>query len=180
VLVQKAFNYRFFPSDSQAEQIGRTFGCACFVYNQALDYCSKAWLQEKKSLGYHYTALKLIDWKQEPEKAFLCGAFVHVPLICVTFQNMSHREISLHPTRSLRRRSCHSSAWATGGVALVTPIRASGLTSTALVGAICSVDTILNVRYGRDTASHYFVAVRGIPAHQIHGEFRDIVHTPSR
>jgi len=42
VLVQKAFKYRFFPSDSQAEQIRRTFGCARFVYNQALDFRSNA------------------------------------------------------------------------------------------------------------------------------------------
>jgi putative transposase len=71
VLVQKAFKYRFFPSDNQAVQLARTFGCARFVYNQALEFRSKSWQQEKKSIGYHDTALKLTEWKQEPEKAFL-------------------------------------------------------------------------------------------------------------
>src|SRR5215475_10063900 len=66
-----AFKFRFFPSDSQAEQLGRTFGCSRYVYNQALDYRSKAWLQEKISLGYHDTALKLTAWKKQPERAFL-------------------------------------------------------------------------------------------------------------
>jgi putative transposase len=71
VIVQKAFKYRFFPSDDQAAQLARTFGCARFVYNQALEYRGKSWLQEKKSIGYHDTALKLTEWKQQPEKAFL-------------------------------------------------------------------------------------------------------------
>jgi len=71
VIVQKAFKYRFFPSDAQAAQLARTFGCARYVYNQALEFRSQAWQQEKKSLGYHDTALKLTEWKREPEKAFL-------------------------------------------------------------------------------------------------------------
>jgi putative transposase len=71
VLVQKAFQYRFLPSDEQDAQLARTFGCARFVYNQALEFRSKAWQQEKKSVGYHDTALKLTQWKKEPEKAFL-------------------------------------------------------------------------------------------------------------
>jgi transposase len=71
VIVLKAFKYKFCPTDEQAEQLARTFGCSRYVYNQALDYRSKAWRQEKKSLGYHDTALKLTEWKKEPEKAFL-------------------------------------------------------------------------------------------------------------
>jgi transposase len=71
VIVQKAFKYRLFPTDDQAAQLAKTFGCARYVYNQALNYRSRAWLQEKKSLGYHDTALKLTAWKQETEKAFL-------------------------------------------------------------------------------------------------------------
>src|SRR5215831_3893845 len=71
VVIQKAFKYRFFPTDEQAAQLARTFGCARYVYNQALDYRSKAWQQEKKSIGYHDTALKLTEWKRESQKAFL-------------------------------------------------------------------------------------------------------------
>src|SRR5215467_9767501 len=71
MIVQKAFKNRFFPSDEQAAQLGRTFGCARFVYNQALEFRGKSWQQEKKSVGYHETALKLTEWKKEPQKAFL-------------------------------------------------------------------------------------------------------------
>src|SRR5262249_23831675 len=71
MIVQKAFKYRFFPSDEQAAQLGRTFGCARYVYNQALEFRGKSWQQEKKSVGYHETASKLTEWKKEPEKSFL-------------------------------------------------------------------------------------------------------------
>jgi putative transposase len=69
--VQKAFKYRLFPTDEQATQLAKTFGCARYVYNQALEHRTTAWQQEKKSIGYHMTAAKLTEWKTEPEKAFL-------------------------------------------------------------------------------------------------------------
>jgi transposase len=71
MIVQKAFKYRFFPTDEQAAQLAKTFGCARYVYNQALEYRTTAWQQEKKSIGYNITAAKLTEWKKEPEKAFL-------------------------------------------------------------------------------------------------------------
>src|SRR5215510_6989108 len=71
MIVQKAFKYRFFPSDEQTAQLARTFGCARYVYNQALEFRSKSWQQENKSVGYHETASKLTEWKKETEKAFL-------------------------------------------------------------------------------------------------------------
>jgi putative transposase len=71
VIVQKAFKYRFFPTDEQAAQLAQTFGCARYVYNHALEYRTAAWQQEQQSVGYHLTAAKLTEWKKEPEKAFL-------------------------------------------------------------------------------------------------------------
>jgi putative transposase len=71
VVVQKAFKYRFFPSDEQTAQLAKTFGCARYVYNRALEFRTSAWQQEKKSISYHITSSKLTEWKKEPEKAFL-------------------------------------------------------------------------------------------------------------
>jgi putative transposase len=71
VIVQKAFKYRFFPTDEQAAQLANTFGCARYVYNKALELRTTAWQQVKKSIGYHNTAAKLTEWKKEPKKAFL-------------------------------------------------------------------------------------------------------------
>jgi putative transposase len=71
VIAQKAFKHRFFPTNQQAAQLAHTFGCARYVYNQALEFRTTAWLQEKKSVGYHESAAKLTEWKKEPERAFL-------------------------------------------------------------------------------------------------------------
>src|SRR5215475_2560673 len=71
VIVQKAFKYRFFPTDEQAAQLAQTFGCARYVYNLALEFRTTSWQQEKKSVGYHQTAAKLTEWKKEPDRAFL-------------------------------------------------------------------------------------------------------------
>src|SRR5215475_10086094 len=72
VIVDKAFKYRFFPTNEQAEQLARTFGCDRYVYNQALELRYNSWQQEKKSIGYNESAAKLTEWKKEPERAFLC------------------------------------------------------------------------------------------------------------
>jgi putative transposase len=37
MIVQKAYKYRFFPTESQKQQLTRTFGCARLVWNQALE-----------------------------------------------------------------------------------------------------------------------------------------------
>ncbi|HEY6403911.1 MAG TPA: helix-turn-helix domain-containing protein, partial [Blastocatellia bacterium] len=59
MIVQKAFKYRFFPTDAQSAQLASTFGCARFVYNQALNYRSqgdsgrqsKAWAERSEAPG---------------------------------------------------------------------------------------------------------------------------------
>jgi len=60
VIVQKAFKYRFFPTDEQVAQLARTFGCARFVYNRALEYRTDAWRQEKKT-AYFYNRNSMND-----------------------------------------------------------------------------------------------------------------------
>src|SRR5499426_4268887 len=68
---QKAYKYRFFPTESQKHQLARTFGCARFVWNQALELRSETYKQTKKSPSYAQTTNALTQWKKEPEKAFL-------------------------------------------------------------------------------------------------------------
>ncbi|WP_258949060.1 helix-turn-helix domain-containing protein [Lentzea californiensis] len=35
-LVKRAFRYRFYPSEAQAAELSRTFGCVRKIYNLAL------------------------------------------------------------------------------------------------------------------------------------------------
>ncbi len=71
MIVQKAYKYRFFPTDSQKTQLARTFGCARFVWNQGLELRSKTYEETQQSLNYAQTTEALTQWKKEPEKAFL-------------------------------------------------------------------------------------------------------------
>ncbi|MFH0251193.1 helix-turn-helix domain-containing protein, partial [Streptomyces chitinivorans] len=41
--VKRAFKYRFYPTDAQAAELSRTFGCVRKVYNLALAARTEAW-----------------------------------------------------------------------------------------------------------------------------------------
>ncbi|MGW7410718.1 helix-turn-helix domain-containing protein, partial [Streptomyces sp. NPDC054833] len=44
--VKRAFKYRFYPTDEQAAELSRTFGCVRLVYNKALEERTRAWYGE--------------------------------------------------------------------------------------------------------------------------------------
>ena len=41
--VKRAFKYRFYPTDGQAAELSRTFGCVRLVYNKALEERTRAY-----------------------------------------------------------------------------------------------------------------------------------------
>ena len=54
----KAFKYRLYPTESQAEKINQNIGCARFVYNQLLDDRIKVYKETKQKSKKTYSALK--------------------------------------------------------------------------------------------------------------------------
>ncbi|MCX5328041.1 RNA-guided endonuclease TnpB family protein [Streptomyces sp. NBC_00140] len=68
--VKRAFKYRFYPSDVQAAELLRTFGCVRKVYNLALAARSEAWARQER-VSYHATSAMLTAWKRTEELAFL-------------------------------------------------------------------------------------------------------------
>ncbi|OYD68718.1 putative transposase [Rhodococcus sp. OK302] len=70
-VVKRAYKYRFYPTDGQAEQLARTFGCTRYVYNRALAERSQAWQQEKRRVSYADTSKMLTGWKREPDTTWL-------------------------------------------------------------------------------------------------------------
>ncbi|WP_405653011.1 RNA-guided endonuclease InsQ/TnpB family protein [Streptomyces sp. NBC_00019] len=68
--VKRAFRYRFYPSDVQAAELLRTFGCVRKVYNLALAARSEAWARQER-VNYHQTSAMLTAWKKTEELAFL-------------------------------------------------------------------------------------------------------------
>jgi putative transposase len=69
--VKRAFRYRFYPTESQAAELLRTFGCVRTVYNLALQARAEAWTQRGERVGYEATSALLTAWKRTEELAFL-------------------------------------------------------------------------------------------------------------
>ena len=70
-LVKRAFKFRFYPTDEQAAELGRTFGCVRLVYNKALEIRTAAWFTESRQVNYAESSALLTGWKQTEELAFL-------------------------------------------------------------------------------------------------------------
>ena len=69
--VNKAFRYRFFPTDEQKKNLAQTFGCVRLVFNTMLDARTKAWQQDNQHLSYHDTAKMLTELKKQEDRIFL-------------------------------------------------------------------------------------------------------------
>ncbi|MEU1180520.1 RNA-guided endonuclease TnpB family protein [Streptomyces sp. NPDC005820] len=69
--VKRAFKYRFYPTDEQAAELSRTFGCVRLVYNKALQERTQAWYGEQRRISYVQSSAALTDWKKSEELSFL-------------------------------------------------------------------------------------------------------------
>ncbi|MDU9000651.1 RNA-guided endonuclease TnpB family protein [Streptomyces mirabilis] len=68
--VKRAYRYRFCPTDVQAAELSRTFGCVRKVYNLALAARTEAWARQVR-VSYHQTSAMLTAWKKTEELAYL-------------------------------------------------------------------------------------------------------------
>ncbi|MFJ9121583.1 RNA-guided endonuclease InsQ/TnpB family protein [Streptomyces sp. NPDC102394] len=68
--VRRAFKYRFYPTDAQAAELSRTFGCVRKVYNLALAVRMQAWARQER-VNYIQTSAMLTAWKKTEELAYL-------------------------------------------------------------------------------------------------------------
>ncbi|MCX4627789.1 RNA-guided endonuclease TnpB family protein [Streptomyces sp. NBC_01443] len=69
--MKRAFKYRFRPTDAQAAELLRTFGCVRKVYNLALAARTEAWTTRQKKVGYRETSVMLTGWKKTDDLAYL-------------------------------------------------------------------------------------------------------------
>ncbi|GGW77285.1 transposase [Streptomyces galilaeus] len=111
--MKRAFKYRFYPTDVQAAELSRTFGCVRKVYNLALAACTEAWARQVR-VNYNQTSGMLTDWKKTGELAYL-NEVSSVPLqqalrhLQVAFTNFfgkraKYRASSRHTTSAFRFR----------------------------------------------------------------------------
>ncbi|MEV0460023.1 RNA-guided endonuclease InsQ/TnpB family protein [Catellatospora methionotrophica] len=113
--VKRAFKYRFYPTDAQAAQLSRTFGCVRLVYNLALQARAEAWAQRRERIGYNATSALLTGWKRTDDLAFL-NEVSCVPLqqalrhLQTAYVNFWARRAK-HPTFKSKRRSRRSAEY---------------------------------------------------------------------
>jgi putative transposase len=69
--MEKAQNYRFYPTPEQESLLRRTLGCVRLVYNKALHERTQAWYERQEKVGYGQTSSMLTLWKKEDDLSFL-------------------------------------------------------------------------------------------------------------
>ena len=108
-VVKRAYKYRFYPSDQQAQELNRTFGCVRKVYNLALEARTKAWYGEQRRVSYVESSAMLTEWKRDAELAYL-SEVSSVPLqqglrhLQGAFANFFEKRAK-YPTFKSKRRS---------------------------------------------------------------------------
>ncbi|MFC4506578.1 MULTISPECIES: RNA-guided endonuclease InsQ/TnpB family protein [Streptomyces] len=117
--VKRAFKYRFHPTDVQAAELSRTFGCVRKVYNLALAARTEAWALRQERVNYNATSAMLTQWKKTEELAYLCEVS-SVPLQ----QTLRHLQGAFasfwarrakYPTFKSRKKSRRSAEYTTSG-----------------------------------------------------------------
>ncbi|MFD4977081.1 RNA-guided endonuclease InsQ/TnpB family protein [Streptomyces sp. NPDC058424] len=118
IQVKRAFKYRFYPTDAQAAELSRTFGCVRKVYNMALAVRTEAWARQER-VNYNQTSAMLTEWKKTEELAYL-GEVSAVPLQ----QALRHLQAAFagffgkrakYPRFKSRKKSRRSAEYTTSG-----------------------------------------------------------------
>ncbi|WP_339134835.1 RNA-guided endonuclease TnpB family protein [Streptomyces sp. f51] len=114
--VKRAFKYRFYPTDAQAAELSRTFGCVRKVYNLALAARTEVWTRQER-VNYNQTSAMLTVWKKTEELAYL-NEVSCVPLqqalrhLQVAFTNFFGKR-SKYPRFKSRKKSRKSAEYTT-------------------------------------------------------------------
>jgi len=118
-VVKRAYRYRFYPTEQQADLLNRTFGCVRWVYNEALAERSRAWTQEQRRVGFAETCRMLTAWKRDPERAWL--AEVSNVALQQGLQHLQHAYLSFwgkrakYPKFKKKGRTRDSATFTRGG-----------------------------------------------------------------
>ncbi|WP_406375901.1 transposase [Streptomyces sp. NBC_00647] len=114
--VKRAFKYRFHPTDAQAAELSRTFGCVRKVYNLALAARTQAWTRQER-VNYNQTSAMLTVWKKTGELPYL-NEVSSVPLqqalrhLQVAFTNFFGKRAK-YPRFKSRKKSRKSAEYTT-------------------------------------------------------------------
>ena len=80
---KKAYKYRMYATEEQANILARTFGCCRFVYNWALRQRTDAFFQRGERLYYNQLAVMLTELKKQEEVAWLAFSSIQRPITTI-------------------------------------------------------------------------------------------------
>ncbi len=70
-MTERAYKYRFYPTQAQENLLRRTMGCVRLIYNKALATRTKAWYEKQERIDYKQTSSLLTSWKKTEDLDFL-------------------------------------------------------------------------------------------------------------
>ncbi len=70
-MTERAYRYRFYPTEEQEQLLRRTLGCVRLVYNKALHTRTEGWYERQERIDYKQTSALLTDWKKQEDLEFL-------------------------------------------------------------------------------------------------------------
>ena len=70
-MTERAYKFRFYPTDEQENLLRRTMGCVRLVYNKALATRTEAWYKRQERIQYKETSSLLTSWKKTEDLDFL-------------------------------------------------------------------------------------------------------------
>ena len=96
-MAYKAYKYRIYPTQEQAELINKTIGCARFVYNALLADAKKQYEETGKSKIKTPASLKSkYEWLREVDSFALCNSQLHIQTAYKNFFNKTAKFPEFH------------------------------------------------------------------------------------
>ncbi|MFJ4647247.1 RNA-guided endonuclease InsQ/TnpB family protein [Streptomyces bobili] len=164
--VKRAFKYRFYPTETQAAELSRTFGCVRKVYNLALGARTEAWARQER-VNYNATSAMLTAWKKTEELAFL-SEVSSVPLqqclrhLQTAFTNFFAKRAK-YPRFKSRKKSHKSAEYTTSGFRFrdgkLTLAKMSGPLDIVWSRPLPEGASPSTVTVSQDTAGRWFVSM---------------------
>jgi putative transposase len=166
-VVKRAFKYRFYPTNEQAVELARTFGCVRKVYNLALSARTEAWYTRGERVNYNATSAMLTAWKKTEDLAYL-GEVSCVPLqqtlrhLQVAFTNFFAKR-SQYPRFKSRKKSRRSAEYTSSAFryrdGLLTLAKMSQPLAIAWSRPLPEGATPSTVTVSQDAAGRWFVSL---------------------
>lgn len=143
----RAYKFRIFPTPEQEKVLWQNIGAARFIYNWNIEQRREAWVQNKESVGFAKSCLKLTELKQREETSWLNG--VSNVILQQSLQNVEaafsnfFKKKTRYPKFKSRKDSRQSVRYTTSGFRLK-----NGELSVA------KVKSVIKVQWSREISSN--------------------------